>query len=42
MSGKGSKQRPLSVPKKTFDKNWDAIFGKKEHDKPVDKQNENK
>jgi hypothetical protein len=30
MSGKGSKPRPYSVDRKTFDKNWDAIFGKKE------------
>lgn len=29
MAGKGSKQRPLSVPKDTFDENWDRIFGKK-------------
>ena len=26
MSGKGSKARPLSVPRRTFDKNWQAIF----------------
>ena len=30
MSGKGSKPRPYSVDRKIFDKNWDAIFGKKE------------
>ena len=29
MSGKGSKPRPYSVDQKTFDSNWDAIFGKK-------------
>lgn len=28
--GKGSKPRPFSVDQKTFDSNWDAIFGKKE------------
>ena len=27
--GKGDQQRPLVVPKETFDANWDAIFGKK-------------
>ena len=27
--GKGSKPRPLSVPRKKFDENWDRIFGKK-------------
>ena len=29
MSGKGSKPRPLSVPRKQFESNWDKIFGKK-------------
>jgi len=28
MNGKGSKPRPLSVPKKQFDDNWDSIFKK--------------
>lgn len=26
--GKGSKPRPISVDKKTFDDNWDKIFKK--------------
>lgn len=26
--GKGDKARPLGVDLKTFDNNWDAIFGK--------------
>lgn len=26
--GKGSKPRPFSVDKKTFDDNWEKIFGK--------------
>ena len=26
MSGKGSKPRPYSVGRNTFEKNWDAIF----------------
>ena len=30
MSGKGSKPRPFSVDRKTFDKNWETVFGKKE------------
>jgi hypothetical protein len=30
MSGKGSKPRPLSVDRKTFNDNWDKIFSKKE------------
>lgn len=28
-AGKGCKPRPFSVDQKTFDTNWDAIFGKK-------------
>lgn len=27
--GKGSKPRPLSIPRKKFDDNWERIFGKK-------------
>ena len=27
--GKGSRPRPYSVDQKTFDSNWDNIFGKK-------------
>lgn len=27
--GKGSKSRPLSVSRKTFEKNWNRIFKKK-------------
>ena len=29
MAGKGSKPRPLSVDRKTFDANWDHIFNNK-------------
>lgn len=28
--GKGDRPRPLGVPMEQFDKNFDAIFGKKE------------
>ena len=34
MSGKGSKPRPYSVDQKTFEDNWDKIFGKKEEYPP--------
>jgi hypothetical protein len=27
--GKGSKPRPMNVPRKKFEDNWDAIFKKK-------------
>lgn len=30
--GKGSKPRPLSVDKETFDNNWDTIFGNRGND----------
>lgn len=32
MSGKGDRPRPYSVDQKTFDSNWDMIFGKKKVD----------
>ena len=33
MSGKGSKQRPMDIDKEQFDKNFEAIFGKKKKEK---------
>ena len=48
MSGKGSTPRPFSVDQKTFEDNWDKIFGQKtqqspqsqteDHDEPIDEQ----
>ena len=39
--GKGSRPRPLSVDTKTFDANWDNIFGKKKvDDNVIDAYNE--
>ena len=35
--GKGSKPRPYSVDKETFENNWDRIFGKKKKEEPVAK-----
>ena len=41
--GKGSDQRPMKIDKKTFEDNWDRIFGKRKtkkdakKDKPVKK-----
>lgn len=32
MNGKGSKPRPLSVPRKKFESNWDKIFKSKMED----------
>jgi hypothetical protein len=33
--GMGSKPRPLSIPRKKFEDNWERIFGqKKEKQKP--------
>ena len=31
-AGKGSKPRPFSVDQKTYNDNWDKIFGKKNND----------
>jgi hypothetical protein len=28
-NGKGSKRRPKTIDQKTWDKNWERIFGKK-------------
>jgi len=28
MSGKGDKRIPAQVPQKTYDENWERIFGK--------------
>ena len=36
MSGKGSRPRPYSVDRKTFDANWDRIFGKKKRENALD------
>jgi hypothetical protein len=33
VNGKGSKPRPLSVPRKVFEDNWDRIFKKKKEKK---------
>jgi hypothetical protein len=33
MSGKGSRPRPFSVSRKTFESNWDRIFKKKNNNK---------
>lgn len=34
MNGKGDTTRPLSVPRETFDDNWDLAFGKKSGNEP--------
>ncbi len=41
MSGKGSRPRPLSVPRKVYENNWDRIFNKKsiKQDKSKTKKN---
>lgn len=33
-NGKGSRQRPKSIDQKTWDKNYERIFGKKSKQKP--------
>lgn len=36
MSGKGSRPRPFSVNKETFDNNWDQIFKKKSQEVKIE------
>ena len=31
--GKGSKPRPVSIPRKQFEDNWDKIFNNKDKEK---------
>lgn len=35
--GKGSRPRPYSVTQKTFESNWDAIFGKQDKQEVTEK-----
>jgi len=37
MSGKGSRPRPLSVPIKVYEDNWDKIFKNKKSEKSAKK-----
>jgi hypothetical protein len=41
MSGKGSSPRPFSVDRKTFENNWEKIFGKKSKKKTTEKNTKN-
>jgi hypothetical protein len=38
-AGKGSKPRPLSIPTKEFDNNWDRIFKKQQETPPSEEDN---
>ena len=38
-NGKGSKPRPFSVDRKTFEENWDRIFSAKEQSDPFAENN---
>jgi hypothetical protein len=42
MNGKGSDQRPRQIDKKTFEDNWDRIFGKKKTKKETKKKDKGK
>ena len=39
MNGKGDKRRPQRVDNKTFDSNWDRIFGNKNRDLKYESDN---
>ena len=38
--GKGSAPRPFEVDQKTFESNWEAIFGKRKTDNGSDKHDD--
>ena len=38
-AGKGSRPRPYSVDKKTFDSNWDTVFRKQEQSVTYSRRN---
>ena len=40
--GKGSRPRPVEIPTKQFNDNWDRIFGKKDEKKPSDNHDSKK
>ena len=40
--GKGSKPRPMSIPIKQYEENWERIFGKKEDKKEEQDKEEKK
>lgn len=39
---KGSRSRPVEIPREQFNNNWDRIFGKKGEKKPVDNHDSKK
>jgi hypothetical protein len=40
--GKGSKPRPIEVPREKFNENWDNIFGKKVKDESSSDNTDNR
>ncbi len=40
--GKGSKPRPINIPREKFNNNWDAIFGKKVKNESSDSNSNNR
>jgi hypothetical protein len=40
--GKGSKPRPIEVPREKFNDNWDNIFGKKVKDESSSNNTDNR
>lgn len=40
--GKGSRARPIEIPRDDYRSNWDKIFGKKPEDKPKDNEQQDK
>ncbi len=42
MNGKGSDQRPRQIDDKTYEDNWNRIFGKKKNKKETKKKDKGK
>ena len=40
--GKGSKPRPIEIPREKFNDNWDKIFGKKVKDESSSSDSDNR
>lgn len=38
MNGKGDTPRPLTVPRKTWNENWETAFGKNKNENKKDKK----
>lgn len=42
MNGKGDTPRPLTIPRKTWNENWESVFGKKKNNNENKKEQKDK